>query len=94
MIAEDLARLHLIVCGRVQGVFFRAAAASQARALGIKGFARNRPDGTVEVTAEGTRPNLELLLAWAHLGPPHARVDAVSAKWSEFRGEFTDFSVR
>jgi acylphosphatase len=94
MNAENLARLQLIVSGRVQGVFFRRATASRARALGIKGFARNRPDGTVEVTAEGTRQSLELLLAWAHSGPPHARVDAVSEEWNGFRDEFGDFSVR
>jgi len=94
MAAADLARLHLVVSGRVQGVFFRRATAGQARALGIKGFARNRANGTVEVTAEGARENLALLLAWARTGPPHARVDAVSAEWSEFRGEFADFSVR
>jgi acylphosphatase len=94
MTLHDFARVRLIVFGRVQGVFFRAATARQARALGIKGFARNRVDGTVEVTAEGARQKLELLLAWAQLGPPHAGVDEVNVEWSEFRGEFTDFSVR
>ena len=64
MAAADLARLHLVVSGRVQGVFFRRATAGQARVLGIKGFARNRANGTVEVTAEGARENLALLLAW------------------------------
>jgi acylphosphatase len=94
MAAEDVARLHLIVSGRVQGVFFRRATADQARALGIKGFARNLSDGTVEVMAEGPRRDLELLAAWAHDGPPHARVDSVNAEWGKFRGDFVSFSVR
>src|ERR1700692_2360382 len=59
------ARLRMIVGGRVQGVFFRAAAAEQARALGLVGYARNRDDGTVEIVAEGDRHALEILEAWA-----------------------------
>lgn len=65
-------RLRMIVSGRVQGVFFRAAAAEQARLLGIAGVARNREDGTVEIVAEGDRNALELLAAWAHRGPTSA----------------------
>jgi len=93
MAAQDLARLHLIVTGRVQGVFFRRAAADQARALGLSGFARNCPDGSVEIVAEGKRHSLEALLEWAGHGPPHARVDEVRPGWLDFRGEFTEFRV-
>lgn len=92
--APDLARLHLSVTGRVQGVFFRRATADQARALGLKGFARNCPDGSVEIVAEGKRQNLEALLAWAGQGPPHARVDNVRPVWADFRDEFVEFRVR
>jgi acylphosphatase len=62
---ECRARLRMIVSGRVRGVFFRAAAAEQARALGIVGYARNCDDGTVEIVAEGDRKALEILAAWA-----------------------------
>lgn len=94
MAGQDLARLHLIVTGRVQGVFFRSATADQARALGLRGFARNCADGSVEIVAEGKRQSLEILLEWARHGPPHARVDEVRPVWADFRGEFAGFRVR
>jgi acylphosphatase len=88
------ARLRLIVAGRVQGVFYRAAAADQARALALGGWARNLADGTVEIVAEGRRVGLVQFAAWARLGPPHARVDDVSEEWGEFADEFREFTVR
>ena len=94
MAGADYARLHLIVSGRVQGVFFRRAAANEARGLGITGWARNLPDGTVEIIAEGGRRQLEILAAWTHLGPPAARVAAVREEWSQFSGQFSEFAVR
>jgi|ERR1700740_1516431 acylphosphatase len=91
---RELARLRLIVTGRVQGVFFRRAAVNEARALGLKGFARNRPEGSVEILAEGERSNLEVLLAWSRQGPPHAHVEDVKPIWGKFAGEFGHFKVR
>ena len=92
--ADDYARLHLWVSGRVQGVFFRGAAADEARMLAITGWARNLADGRVEIVAEGRRSALNALMAWAHDGPPAARVTQVELEWSESRGEFSDFRVR
>jgi len=83
-----------VVSGRVQGVFFRRAAADHADACGITGWARNLNDGSVEIVGEGKRHNLESLLAWVHHGPVHARVDAVEVKWEPFVGEFARFQVR
>jgi len=91
---RDLARLRLVVTGRVQGVFFRRAALNEARGLGLKGFARNSAEGSVEILAEGERRNLEALLAWTRHGPPHARVDGVEPIWGKFAGEFDEFKVR
>jgi acylphosphatase len=93
-LAGDYLHLRLIVIGRVQGVFFRRAAADQARELGVTGWARNLPDGAVEIVAEGTRDSLESLAAWAHRGPPAAKVVEVRQEWDEFRGHFKDFTVR
>jgi acylphosphatase len=90
---EAQARVRLLVSGRVQGVFFRAATAEQARALGLHGFARNLADGRVEIVAEGPRAKVEILVAWARHGPPHARVTEVREEWGEFRGEFSGFRV-
>ncbi len=91
---ERRARLQMIVSGRVQGVFFRGAAATQARALGITGYARNLDDGSVEIVAEGRRDALELMAAWAHYGPSPARVEEVRIEWGEKQGEFTGFKVK
>lgn len=84
----------MVVRGRVQGVFFRGATAEEARGLGLRGWVRNLPDGTVEIRAEGARRNLEMLLEWAHQGPPAARVTRVEVEWSEEVGNFHGFEVR
>jgi acylphosphatase len=91
---DEPTRVRIIVTGRVQGVFFRRAAAEQARTLSITGWACNLNDGSVEIVGEGKRRNLEILLSWAHNGPRHARVDAVQAQWSPCKDGFTQFQVR
>ena len=65
------------VSGRVQGVFYRASTRQKALELGICGWARNLPDGSVEVLACGETAVLEELLAWLEVGPPHAQVEKV-----------------
>ncbi len=87
-------RLHAVVSGRVQGVSFRYYAQIRADELGVVGWVRNRPDGTVEVTAEGTRGAVDRLLGFLQAGPPAAAVAHVEAAWLEPTGEFTGFSVR
>jgi acylphosphatase len=88
------ARVHLVVTGRVQGVYFRASAADQARALGLAGWVRNRLDGAVEAVAEGPRPALERFVAWCHGGPPAAHVDSVETAWGAAGGEEGPFAIR
>jgi acylphosphatase len=88
------ARLHLVVSGRVQGVFFRQATADEARRLGLDGWVRNLPDGRVEAEAEGARASLEALLAFCRRGPPAARVDEVEVEWGEPAGGLGPFAVR
>ena len=87
-------RLHAIVSGRVQGVNFRYFVMEQAAELDLNGWVRNRWDGSVEVTAEGPRSNLEQLLQALRQGPPMARVEDVDFAWLTATGEFTGFSVR
>lgn len=67
-----------IVTGRVQGVFFRASTARRASELGVRGHARNLPDGSVEVFAAGPEDAVASLCAWLHEGPPAACVSGVS----------------
>lgn len=88
------ARVHLIVKGRVQGVYFRASTVQQARHLGLTGWVMNRRDGSVEVLAEGPSDRLEELVAWCGQGPPGARVERVELQRQDFRGEFPEFQIR
>ena len=67
----------LIASGRVQGVFYRASTRDQALALGLAGYAKNLPDGRVEVLATGTAAALDALERWMRQGPPAAKVDTV-----------------
>jgi acylphosphatase len=87
-------RLHLRVYGRVQGVFYRASARDKARSLLLSGFARNCPDGSVEILAEGEEAQLGALLHWSRQGPPAAEVERVDASWSEAMGDLLPFMVR
>ncbi len=92
--AGEMVRAHLRIYGRVQGVFFRANMRSVAERLGVKGWVRNVPDGSVEAVLEGPRERVEEVIRWAHRGPPLARVDRVEVEWEEYRGEFDDFTIR
>ena len=69
---------RFIVSGRVQGVFYRASAREQAMSFGLAGYAKNLPNGDVEVVACGTAHALDALERWLRQGPPAARVEAVS----------------
>jgi acylphosphatase len=89
----SLKQVHLIVRGRVQGVFFRAATQREARRLGLTGWVRNRPDGSVEVTAEGDEGSVRQLLMWAEKGPSAARVEDVQTRWRAYSGDFPDFRI-
>jgi acylphosphatase len=88
-----LKRIQMVVRGRVQGVFFRASAQREARQLGLTGWVKNRPDGSVEIVAEGEEDQVKDLLAWAQNGPTTARVDKVETKWRSYTGEFSDFRI-
>jgi acylphosphatase len=88
---EDKQRVHVHITGRVQGVFFRASAEAEAKRLGLTGWVRNRPDGSVELVAEGSRTKLDDLVAWCRHGPPRAEVDDVQIEWGPFIGEFPSF---
>lgn len=86
-------RVHLIIHGMVQGVFFRANTRAKGESLGLSGCAINRPDGTVEAVAEGPREALEEFVAWCHEGPRMARVDRVEVEWGEATGKYAGFHV-
>lgn len=86
-------RLRLVIEGRVQGVWFRESTRREAVNLGVSGWVRNRPDGTVELLAEGPEDQVRALAAWCGHGPAAARVDRVSERSEEWTGEFNSFDV-
>jgi acylphosphatase len=86
-------RARAIVSGRVQGVSYRAETASQARRLGVVGWVRNRPDGTVELEVEGPPEKVAALLAWCEHGPPAAKVTGVATDDIPLKGTETTFDV-
>ncbi len=87
-------RMHVIVSGIVQGVFFRAHTEEWATQLSIKGFVRNTEDGYVEIVAEGEEENLKKLLERVKIGPPAAKVESVKVEWQKAKNEFKDFRIR
>jgi acylphosphatase len=87
-------RLHILIFGGVQGVFFRTGAQSEAKRLGITGWVHNLPDGSVEVMAEGGREPLESLLEWCGHGPAGAAVSEIKSEWLAASGKFNDFRVK
>jgi acylphosphatase len=86
-------RRHLIVKGRVHGVGYRWSCRAQADALGVTGWVRNLPDGTVEVAMEGEDQAVEQLLAWCRRGPLPARVTEVEALPEPLQGD-ASFEIR
>jgi acylphosphatase len=87
-------RVRLVVSGRVQGVGFRYAALREARRLGLVGWARNTPDGQVEIVAEGPDDAVQAFVTWCHQGPPSARVTAVRERHDADTEPLTTFAIR
>lgn len=87
-------RVHIIIHGSVQGVFFRHNAKKIALSLGLKGYTRNMPDGTVEVVAEGPEDKLKELIAFCKKGPEAAMIEKIDVKFEKASNEFKGFGVR
>ncbi|HEY4128821.1 MAG TPA: acylphosphatase [Gammaproteobacteria bacterium] len=82
-----------LVSGKVQGVFYRASTAERAHALGITGYAKNLPDGRVEVLACGEEAQLKELIDWLWQGPPAAKVQGVDVQEADAASAPMDFST-
>lgn len=90
---EEIQCLHAIVQGRVQGVGFRAFTEHYACEKKLRGWVRNRQDGTVEVEAEGPRPVLEAFLEILHDGPRLAHVTQIVVDWKAANRQSNGFTV-
>ena len=82
-----------IVSGRVQMVMFRDFTCRKARKVGVAGFVRNLPNGTVEVVAQGSKENLEKLIEYLHKGPLLSRVEKVALEWRTPQKTFDSFEL-
>jgi acylphosphatase len=89
----EKARARVIIEGRVQGVFFRHHTLETASQLEVKGWVKNRRDGSVEALFEGDKKKVDQIIQWCHRGPSEARVMNVQTIWENYTGEFEDFSI-
>ena len=87
-------QLYVLITGKVQGVGFRNFTQLNARQLGVKGYAKNLPNGKVEVVAEGDKAQLDALIALLENGPRYARVDSLEVDERSFTGEYETFGIR
>jgi len=86
--------MHVLISGRVQGVFFRAETLRTALSFGLAGWVRNREDGRVEALFEGEDESVDRMLAWCRQGPPHARVDRVDMTEEPWSGDLKGFRIK
>lgn len=86
-----LTTLHLIIHGRVQGVFYRDSMRREAERLAISGWVRNCDDGTVEAMVQGMPEAVEAIVRWAHHGPEQARVERITAAPGD--GDYIGFEI-
>ena len=91
---QKFLRAHAVIHGRVQGVFFRASTREEALRIGVGGWVRNLPDGSVEALFEGETLKVEEILGWCHKGPSGARVNSVDITFEPYKGEFKRFEIR
>ena len=87
-------QLYVLITGKVQGVGFRNFTQRNARQLGINGYAKNLPNGKVEVVAEGDKAQLDTLITFLKRGPRFARVDSLDVDERSFTGEYESFGIR
>ena len=87
-------RVNIVVSGLVQGVNFRRYTQMTARRLGVRGWVRNLPDGSVQGCFEGDGAAVDEMAAWCRTGPDYARVDRLELREEPYTGEFSEFQIR
>lgn len=84
----------ILVYGLVQGVFFRVFTQRQAEKLGLTGYVRNLPGGTVEAIVEGDKDKLDRFITQLKIGPPGSEVKRLEIIWNEYGNRFNNFTIR
>jgi acylphosphatase len=87
-------RVHLLIKGRVQGVYFRQSMMKTAEKNNVLGWVQNLPDNRVEAILEGNDSNVDAVIEWANFGPAGAVVDELKITEENYVGEFSDFEIR
>ena len=87
------ARAHVVISGRVQGVFFRVETQRAADRIGVHGWVRNNPDGNVEAVFEGPAQSVNEAVDWCWKGSPMSQVTDVKVEWEDPTQEFSTFSI-
>lgn len=91
--SSEYVRVHLIISGKVQGVYFRKHTQDVSLQNYVYGWVKNLLNGDVECVLEGLKSNVDKVIRWCHQGPPNSRVDNVDIKHETFTGNFTDFKI-
>jgi acylphosphatase len=87
-------KVHIVIRGVVQGVFFRHYTKQKAEELGLTGWVKNLPDGRVEAIFMGNKEQVEKAIEWAKKGPPRARVEGVEINWQDNIEDFNNFQIK
>ena len=85
--------VHLIISGKVQGVYFRKHTQDTSLENNVSGWVKNLLNGDVECVLEGLKSNVDKVIIWCHQGPSNSHVDNVEIKYEKFTGHFTDFQI-
>ena len=90
----EIVRLHIVIEGIVQGVFFRASTVEESSKLGLAGWVKNCSDGRVEAVFEGEIDKIEQIVEWCKKGPPGAVVSNVETVLERATGEYDSFTIK
>lgn len=90
---EKIVRAHLLIEGKVQGVFYRVWTSKQAQSLGLTGWVKNLKDKKVETVFEGPKEKVEKMIEKCKEGPGPSSVERLNVSWKKASGEFSSFEI-
>ena len=90
----EIMRLHIVIEGIVQGVFYRASTIEESSKLDLTGWVKNCSDGRVEAVFEGEIDKIEQIVEWCKKGPPGAVVSNVETIWEQATGDYDSFTIK
>ena len=86
-------QVRVMIKGRVQGVFFRVSTQEMAIKLGVTGWVKNCPDGSVEAVFQGTASSVDAVVEWCHKGSPQSLVETVSVELEDIHSKYQRFLI-